>query len=177
MRRFFFHSPTATPVLLKVEYNITFADGFVTNVENEVIPSCSNSLINSTLLELEQTNLTLGWTSSGVYVVFHPAVLSVMQVQSPFSLLSIFHLTLDERFRSPESDSFLWDGSYELPTVNINLHITSLLCVPSNEVFESLLHDLNSLVSIKQFAGYVLCMGMELATLRVCQQITAPLID
>ena len=144
LRRFFRHSPTASPVLLRVEYNITFADDFTTAVDDEDVPFCSSPALNSTI-ELDQTNITLGWTSSGAYVVFHPTVLSVMQVQSPFSLLSVFHLTLDQR--SPEADAFLWDGSYELPTVNINLHITSLSCVPSNQLFESLLFDLNSLVS------------------------------
>ena len=144
------HSPTAAPVLLKVLYNVTFAENFTLAVAAEEIPNCFSPTLNSSI-ELNQRNITLGWTSSGVYVVFHPTVLSVMQVQSPFALLRIFHFTLDQR--SPETDSFLWDGSYDLPTVHINLHITSMLCVPSDDRFESVLAELNALVSIMYYAS------------------------
>ena len=143
LRRLFLHSPTATPVLLKVLYNVTYAENFTNAVAAEEVPNCFSPTLNSSI-ELNQKNITLGWTSSGVYVVFHPTVLSVMQVQSPFALLRIFHLTLDQR--SPEADSFLWDGSYDLPTIQLNLHITSMLCIPSNSLFESLLTELNALV-------------------------------
>ena len=71
--------------------------------------------------------------------MFHPAVLSVMQVQSPFAFLRIMHWTLLDQ-RSPETDTFLWDGSYDLPTVHLNLHITSLICLPSQKVFMSVLN-------------------------------------
>ena len=109
IRRAFFYSPTASLVLLKVVYNVTYAE----NVTLEEIPVCSNRYLNSTMMGLNQTSITLGWTSSGVYTIFHPAVLSVMQVQSPFALLRVIHLTLPDQ-RSPEADTFLWDGSYDL---------------------------------------------------------------
>ena len=141
IRRAFFHSPTASLVLLKVVYNVTYAE----NVTLEEIPVCSNRHLNSTMMGLNQTSITLGWTSSGVYTIFHPAVLSVMQVQSPFALLRVIHLTLPDQ-RSPEADTFLWDGSYNLPTLYLNLHITSLTCLPSQEVFMSVLKDLNTMV-------------------------------
>ena len=143
LKRFFLNSPTASPVLLRVVYNITFAENLTIAVGAEEVPNCFSPTLNSSI-ELIQRNITLGWTSSGIYVVFHPTVLSVMQVQSPFAFLRIFHLTLNQR--SPEADSFLWDGSYNLPTVNINLHIASMLCVPSYDLFESLLSELNTLV-------------------------------
>ena len=141
IRRAFFHSLTASLVLLKVVYNVTYAE----NVTLEEIPVCSNRHLNSTMMGLNQTSITLGWTSSGVYTIFHPAVLSVMQVQSPFALLRVIHLTLPDQ-RSPEADTFLWDGSYNLPTLYLNLHITSLTCLPSQEVFMSVLKDLNTMV-------------------------------
>ena len=144
LRKVFFHSATATPVLLKVLYNVTFMDNFITAVDVEDIPNCSSSTLNNSTIELEQTNITLGWTLSGVYAVFHPTVLSVMQVQSPFAIMRLFHFTLDQR--SPEADSFLWDGSYDLPTVQLNLHNTSLTCVPSYDLLVSLLGKLNQLV-------------------------------
>ena len=147
IRRAFFHSPTASLVLLKVVYNVTYAE----NVTLDEIPVCSNRHLNSTMiglnhrLWLNQTSITLGWTSSGVYTIFHPAVLSVMQVQSPFALLRIMHRTLPDQ-RGPEADTFLWDGSYNLPTLYLNLRVTSLTCLPSEEVFMSVLKDLNTMV-------------------------------
>ena len=143
IRRAFFHSPTASPVLLKVVYNVTYGENFTMAVASKV-PPCFSQHLNSTI-ELNQTNITLGWTSSGVYTMFHPAVLSVMQVQTPFAFLRIIHRTLIDQ-RSPQADTFLWDGSYDLPTLHLNLHITSLTCVPSQEMFESVLMDLNTLV-------------------------------
>ena len=80
LRRAFFHSPTADPVLLKVVYNITYAENITAASE---IQLCSTSAENSSIA-LQQKNLTLGWTSTGVYVVFHPMVLSMIQAQLPF---------------------------------------------------------------------------------------------
>lgn len=140
IRRLFFHSPTASPVLIKVVYNITFGLNFTAK-------HCSGEILNSTISDFKQKNITLGWTSSGVYAWFHPTVLSVMQVQSPFAFLRIIHLTLPEQ-RSLEAESFLWDGSYDLPTLYLNLHVTSLMCVPSEEMLESVIEDLNTLVKL-----------------------------
>ena len=42
LRRFFRHSPSVTPVLLRVQYNITFADNFTTAVDDEDVPFCSS---------------------------------------------------------------------------------------------------------------------------------------
>jgi hypothetical protein len=145
IRRAFFHSPTASLVLLKVIYNVTYAENFTLEETSEETPACSNLHSNSTRIVLNQTSITLGWTSSGVYTIFHPAVLSVMQVQSPFALLRIMLRTLPDQ-RSPEADTFLWDGSYNLPTLYLNLHVTSLTCLPSQGVFISVLKDLNTMV-------------------------------
>lgn len=147
LRRFYFHSPTASPVLLKVVYNVTFGENLTTAVAAEEIPICSSQVLNSTMLKFGQKNITYGWTSSGVYTMFHPTVLSVMQVQTPFTCLRVIRLTLSNQ-RSPEADIFLWDGSYDLPTLHLNLHVTSLMCIPSKKLFESVLMDLNSLVSL-----------------------------
>lgn len=143
IRRIFFHSPTASLVLLKVVFNITFEENVTMAAAVEEIPPCFSQILNSTI-ELKHKNITLGWASSGVYTTFHPAVLSVMQVQTPFAFLRIVHLILNKR--SPEADSFLWDGSYNLPTLHLNLHITSLSCIPSQDLLESVLIDFNTLV-------------------------------
>ena len=147
IRRAFFHSPTASPVLLKVVYNVTYGDNFTLTIASEEIPPCSSQILQNSTIDLNKTDITLGWTSSGVYTMFHPTVLSVMQVQSPFAFLRIIHLTLIDQ-RGPEAESFLWDGSYNLPTLHLNLHITSLTCVPSQGMFESVLMDLNTLVRV-----------------------------
>ena len=101
---------------------------------------------NANLLEFKPMNITYGWTSSGVYTVFHPTVLNMMQAQIPLLALKIIHRTLDQR--SPEADTFLWDGSYELPTLHLNMHVTSLSCIPDQDLFKSVLEDFNTLVSI-----------------------------
>ena len=76
IRRAFFHSPTASPVLLKMVYNMTYDENFTMAVISEEIPPCFSQHLNPTI-DLNQTNITLGWTSSGVYTLFHPAVLYI----------------------------------------------------------------------------------------------------
>lgn len=149
----FFHSPTTSLVLIKVVYNITYGENTTMANAKEEIPHCSSPVVGSTepTIDFNQTNITYGWTSCGVYTMFHPTVLSMMQGHSPFALLRIFHMTLNQR--SPEADTFLWDGSYELPTLHLNLHITSLACVPTRELFASVLMDLNKLVRV--YSSYV----------------------
>ena len=93
MRRAFSHSPTATPVLLKVVYNLTYAENITKAVATNDIPQCSSFRLvdNSTIIDLKQRNITYGWTSSGVYTVFHPTILSMMQAHTPFAILRIHH--------------------------------------------------------------------------------------
>ena len=141
IRRHFFRSPTASPVLVKVIYNITYGEDLITAVSNETLDHCSSQVLSSTI-NFEPQLVTMGWTSSGVYTMFHPTVLSVMQAQTPFSFLRIIQLTLTNQ-RSPEADTFLWDGSYDLPTLHINLPINTMTCIPSQDLFDSVLMDLN----------------------------------
>jgi hypothetical protein len=147
LRRAFFHSPIANPVLLKVVYNITYAENITAVFAGNGlrIQPCSILAENSSM-ELQQQNITLGWTSTGVYTVFHPTVLNMMQTQLPFTILRTAHKVMHQQ--SPKADTFLWDGSYDLPTLNLNMHITSLPCIPSQDLFESVLMDLNAMVSI-----------------------------
>ena len=154
IRRLFFHSPTASPVLIKVDYNVTYGENLTTVAAEKEIPFCFSQTLNSSMINLEQANVTLGWTSSGIYTIFHPTMLSVMQAQSPFAFLRIIHRTLANQ-TSPEANTFLWDGSYELPSLHLNLHIQSLTCIPSKELLEPLLMDLNTLVSyVKDVGNY-----------------------
>ena len=55
------------------------------------------------------------------WVVFHPIMLTMMQAQIPIAALRIVHKILVGH-RSPEADTILWDGSYDLPTLYLNLH-------------------------------------------------------
>ena len=147
IRRLFFHSPTASPVLIKVDYNVTYRENIsIAAAEREISFCFSQTLNNSSMINLEETNITLGWTLSGIYTIFHPTMLSVMQAQSPFAFLRIIHRLLANQ-TSPEARTFLWDGSYKLPSLHLNLHNQSLICIPSKELLESLLMDLNTLVS------------------------------
>ena len=143
LRRAFYYSPTAAPVLIKVVYNITHRKSVAVD-SGEPCSENDSSHSNSTT-EFESKNITYGWTLSGVYTLFHPLVLNAMQAQLPFAAMRVVHLTLDSR--SPEADTFLWDGSYELPQLHLNLNITSLDCVPPRALLESTLKDINTLVS------------------------------
>ena len=176
MRKSFYYSPTASPVLLKVIYNVTFGENFtkegpccytsfiheeiseklysescgnktVTNSTVDTTTMCMLDMINkcSNSIEFKQENYTYGWTSTGVYVVFHPIVLTMMQAQIPLAALRIVHRTYTNQ-KGPEADTFLWDGSYDLPTLYLNLHFTSLSCTPTEDLFTSVLKDFNTLV-------------------------------
>ena len=145
LRRAFFHSPTADPVLLKVVYNITYAKNITAAFAGNKIQPCSTESAENSTIELQQQNITLGWTSTGVYTVFHPTVLNMMQTQTPFTILRIAHKIMHQQ--SPKADTFLWDGTYDLPKLNLNKHIASLPCIPSQDLFESVLMDANAMVS------------------------------
>ena len=147
LRRAFFHSPTADPILLKVVYNVTYAKNITATIASaENKKNSSSSMVNSSV-ELVPKTITYGWTSSVVYTVFHPTVLTMMQIQIAFTILRVVHRIL--RQKSPEADTFLWDGFYDLPTLHLNIHITSLPCVPSQDLFELVLMDFNTQVSLK----------------------------
>ena len=175
MRKAFFYSPTASPVLLKVIYNVTFgknvtdklpccytlfayeevtenlhsesyANATVTNSTNTTMAYMSdriNNCFNS--IEFKPENYTYGWTSTGVYTAFHPIVLTMMQAQIPLAALRFVHRIYTSQ-KGPEADTFLWDGSYDLPTLYLDLHITSLSCIPTKDLFTSVLKDFNTLV-------------------------------
>jgi len=155
LRRAFYYSPTAAPVLLKVVYNTTFGEKVTnwTTVEQGATP-CSCETTNSTT-KFVQRNITYGWTSSGVYTVFHPTVLAMMQAQFPIGLLRFYHTILQHR--SPEADTFVWDPINEVPTLHLNMHITSLSCIPSQELFESVLTDFNTLVRTLCINVHITC--------------------
>ena len=147
LRRAFYYSPTAAPVLLKVVYNISFGNNLTNAFDLSDLTSCDTrpNEDSQTLTDSEPQEVTYGWTSSGVYTLFHPLVLSAIQALIPFAAMRIVHLTVNRR--SPEADTFLWDGSYELPTLPLDIHFTSLSCIPSQEQLEFVLSDINTLVS------------------------------
>ena len=83
--------------------------------------------------------------------MFHPLTVNFMQIQAPFVLMKVlFNIfkAIQPNESGPEAETFLWDGSYELPTLHINLHFASLPCIPSKEIFNSILSDFSSLVSL-----------------------------
>ena len=145
IRKAFFYAPNAHPVLLRVIYNLSYAE----NVTQDALSFCTNSTNADNQISLNKTSIMLGWTSSGVFTVFHPLTINFMQIQVPFVLMKVFY-NIFEIFHpqesGPEADTFLWDGSYDLPTLHLNLHFTSLPCIPSTGIFNSVLRDFNSLV-------------------------------
>ena len=157
MRRAFFHSPTAAPVLLKVVYSITYSDNITQSAAMEEMPYCviiTNdgerlvSDLNTSAVTPNQTIITLGWTAAGIYTVLHPSVLNIIQVQTAFTILRAFHRTLQGSHYTPEADAFFWTGGDNLPTLYLDLSVENLSCVPSKELLKSVLEDLNTLVYI-----------------------------
>lgn len=144
LRKAFFYAPNAHPVLIRVVYNVTHTE---MDFCNSISPNSSDILGN-------ETTVVYGWTSSGVFTVVHPLVLNFMQMQLPFGLLRIFYELLGSD-RGPEAQTFLWDGTYDLPTLRIHLHIPSLPCIPSDDIFMSALKDFNSLVSLSFLSSKV----------------------
>ena len=141
IRKAFFYAPSADPVLLKVVYYISFNT-------TEFLPYCMDE-DNSTAVSMNETNLIVhGWTSRGVYYVINPLVLNYMQMTLPFAILRLIHkFEQSSDDNSPEVDTFLWDGTYDLPTLHVDLSQTSLPCIPSVEIFNLTLKDLTTFVS------------------------------
>ena len=146
LRKAFFYAPNANPVLMKVIYNVSYAEN-VTEDTGMQQNYCTN---DSNAISLNKTKFIFGWTSSGVFTVFHPLTINFMQIQAPFIIMKTMFAVFGNLkliATGPEEQTFLWDGSYKLPTLHINLHFTSLACLPSVELFNSILRDFNSLVS------------------------------
>ena len=143
MKQAFFYAPSADPVLVQVNYTISYGD----NITEDQLQYCE-SVTNETAIITNQSEIILGWTSRGVYYVVSPSLLNNMQMVLPYAILRFINQRLRSTYGSPEVDTFLWDGSYELPTLRINLTITSLPCIPSVEVFNCTLKELNAYVSI-----------------------------
>ena len=145
LRKAFFYAPNAHPVLLRVIYNVTYA-------ENATLRAayCTDDTNTGNELSINDTMITLGWTSTGVFTVFHPLTINFMQIQVPFVLMIVFyHIfnAINPEGSGPEAATFLWNGGYDLPTLRLNLHFTNLTCIPSKGLFNSVLSDFNSLVS------------------------------
>ena len=142
MKQAFFYAPSADPVLLQVNYNITYGE----NITEDVLPYCEDVDYTSAII-INQTEIIRGWTSRIVYYVISPLILNKMQMVLPFAILRLINRAWRSTSGSPEVDTFLWDGSYKLPTLLIDLHITSLPCIPSEEVFNYTLDELTMQVS------------------------------
>ena len=133
----FFYAPNADPVLLKVKYKVTFTE----NITEDLLLKCTDSPVNQTI-EIVQR-----WTSRGLYSWIDPLVLNDMQMMLPFSILRCIH-QLGIAQGNPEMDTFLWDDTFELPTLHINMNITSPPCIPSYKLLNSATEDLTQFVSI-----------------------------
>ena len=142
MQQAFFYAPNAGPALIKVKYNISYRD----NITEANVQYCGN-VDNTSAIVINETEIIRGWTSRGVYYIINPLTLSRMQMVLPFAILRLINKKWRSLFGSPEVDTFLWDGTYELPTLLIDLHIISLPCIPSEEVFNYTLDEVNAHVS------------------------------
>jgi len=150
MGKAFFYSPHADPVLLKVVYNITYGDNVTLSRDNLTLTYCSGDE-GSSYLYLNNTNdttLIYGWTSNGILTAIHPSLLNWVQMQFPLGVLRIVHYIFTSTEIGPQAEAFLWDGSYDLPTLHINQHMESLPCLPSDQLYDAVLQDITALVSL-----------------------------
>ena len=144
-RNAFFYGHNADPVLLEVQYNFTFAE----NITEEVLPYCpdtNNSTVTISVLNQTNTKLNQIWTSRGLYLWIHPLFLNHMQMMLPLSILRLIR-SIEIVRKSPEMETFLWDGTFNPPTLNINLNVTSLPCIPSYTLLYSTTEVLTRFVS------------------------------
>ena len=144
LKKVFFYGPNADPVLLRVVYGVTFGE----NITDDVLPYCPDATDENSTLNLNQSDTICGWTSRGLYQWIEPLALSRIQMALPFCILR----WTQKWFKwssNPEIASFLWDGSesHPLDSLRINLHITSMPCIPSEEIFKSTVEELTIFVS------------------------------
>ena len=125
---------------------------FAMNDTDSELVSCYPDFENSSISL--KTRIIHGWSSVGVYTWFHPGALNLMQFQLPFTMLGLIRRAIshDIDLNGPKANAFLWDGSYELPTLRLDLHISNLTCIPDQEMFDAALMKLTSWVSIHYLA-------------------------
>ena len=140
-RKAFFYAPNVDLALLKVEYNITFAE----NITEDMLTNCTNKDNSSVMFN--QMKIVHGWTSKGLYLWIEPLFLNHIQMMLPFTILRYIHQQGYYKSNDPGMDAFLWGGDYDLPTIHVNLNIISLPCIPSEEIFNSTVKDLTTFVS------------------------------
>ena len=86
LQKAFFYAPNANPVLMKVIYNVSFA----TNVTEDVQLQPNYCTSDTDVISVNTTRFVFGWTSSGVFTVFHPLTINFIQIQVPFALCSTY---------------------------------------------------------------------------------------
>ena len=146
LRRSFFYSPNADPVLLKVNYNITYD----TNLTLEELTQCpqNDKEIDDYITNTSQTTHTFGWTSSGVYKTVHPFLLTIIQFQFPFALLRALKSTVfRDRVQDPYWDVLLWNSGEDLSSMRLDLEVEALPCVPTEGQIDATLHHITEQVS------------------------------
>ena len=144
LRNAFFPTPQAAIRLLKVKYIIDFGPN-ITNTTCPSIEDNSTDIINTTTTN----EIEYAWSSSGMYTVIHPLALNLLQLQMPFVLLRAIRSS-SKYYSDPEVNTFLWDGSYDLPSVTlyIDLGPNSLECLPSQDTFQDTFQELTAMVRV-----------------------------
>ena len=138
-----------TPVLAKVNYNLSFfdsckSDDCPTNPPH-ISPCFKDGLY------------TFGWTSKEIFSVFHPGVINQLRFQLPFWILQIAD---DVSYLTDDFDikAYLWDGIEELPSLTLRLDVNlssdnfACECHPSGQLIEQALGELN------QWVSYLYCI-------------------
>ena len=139
LRKIFFPSKRPPPTLLNVSYELKF--------ETEVQIPCdfdSNDTVNSSDILYKN----LGWTSQSIYTVFHPATLNRFQPQFFYEMMI--------QLESSNSEAALpWQGTDQLLTLHLFLHLKKLSCLPTRTQIYETLQDLTSVVSYYCIANFL----------------------
>ena len=139
LRKIFFPSSEASPVLVNISYVIDF--GNITDIP------CTNDKSN-TVYGFETFHKNYGWTSTLMFAIFHPATINRLQPQ----LFYVMMTYLEPKTTGVTQAAFYWEGLIMSPylTLELSLHIPSLSCSPSYDQISNSLKDMTSMVRYYQ---------------------------
>ena len=133
LRKIFFPSSGATPILVNISYEIDFS-----NITDIPCTNDTNNAINAS----ETFHKNYGWSSTVMYTVFHPATINRLQPQLFYEIMKFF-----ESSNSGDTQAaFYWEGVGPYLTLELSMYVPRLSCSPSSEQVSNSLKDMTAVV-------------------------------